>query len=315
MSDEPPIPLDPNFRIQLPNFEGPLDLLLYLIQKHELDIVDLPIAFVTEKYVQYISTMQRLNLDVAGEYLVMAATLAHIKSKTLLPEPPKDPDDPTEEELDPRAELIRRLLEYQKFKNAAEQLGGRGIAGRDVFGRGVHAEEASGPPPLAPVSVFKLIDAFQLIAKRLEKQISLEVTAERITINERIEEILDELAQRKRMSFERLFEGVASTYDLVVTFLALLEMAKSRLVRIYQADPDSPIYLEQRVTTVDPSSLEGGHDAVFSMLPALEEADFAGQNAESELQGGSGASDADAPSDGEGEDFDVEEWLRGQDDE
>ena len=140
MSEEPPIPLDPNFRIHLPNFEGPLDLLLYLIQKHELVIEDLPMAFVTARYVEYIGTMQRL----AGEYLVMAATLTHIKSKSLLPDPPKDPDDPSAEELDPRGELIRRLFEYQKFKNAAEQLGGRGVAGRDVFPRGVVAAEASG---------------------------------------------------------------------------------------------------------------------------------------------------------------------------
>lgn len=304
MSDEPPIPLDPNFRIQLPNFEGPLDLLLYLIQKHELDILDLPIAFVTEKYVQYIGTLQRLNLDVAGEYLVMAATLAHIKSKGLLPEPPKDPDDVAEEDIDPRADLIRRLLEYQKFKYAAEQLGGRGLAGRDVFGRGVHAEEASGPPPLAPVGVFKLIDAFQAIAKRLDKDLSLEVTAERTTINERIEEILDELAVRKRMSFEMLFETVASTYDLVVTFLALLEMAKSRLVRIYQSEPEAPIYLEQRLVPVDGQVDAGAHDPVYSMLPPLEESEIPRQTEAAEADETSGD-----------EEFDVEEWLENADDE
>jgi len=302
MSDEPPIPLDPNFRIQLPNFEGPLDLLLYLIQKHELEITNLPMAFVAERYVDYIGTMQRLNLDVAGEYLVMAATLMHIKSKTLLPEPPKGQDDLDEEDLDPRGDLIRRLLEYQKFKAAAESLGGRGVAGRDVFPRGVNAEEASGPPPLAAISVFKLIDAFQQVAKRLEKDISLEVAAERITINERIEEILDLVNVRKRVSFEQLFEHIATTYDLVVTFLALLEMAKSRLLRVYQADPSEPIYLEQRQVVGEGTAV--GHDAVLSMLPALEAADFSDQTE----PGRDGDEDV-------GEEFDVDEWSDADDDE
>lgn len=303
MSDEPPIPLDPNFRIQLPNFEGPLDLLLYLIQKHELEIANLPIAFVTEKYVEYIGTMQRLNLDVAGEYLVMAATLAHIKSKTLLPEPPKGQDETDLEEIDPRADLIRRLFEYQKFKAAAEQLGGRGVAGRDVFQRGLKAEEASGPPPLAPISVFKLIDAFQQVAKRLEKDISLEVAAERITINERIEEIMDLVAVRRRVSFDQLFEHIATTYDLVVTFLALLEMAKSRLLRIYQADPNEPIYLEQRHAAGD-GAVASGHDPVLSMLPALDASEFTEHT--EPLSDDSSGSD---------EEFDLDEWSSDDDDE
>jgi segregation and condensation protein A len=110
---EAPEALDPNFRIELPNFEGPLDLLLHLIRKHELDILDLPISFITDKYLEYLGLMENLNLDIASEYLVMAATLAHIKSKMLLPRPPDDQEDDVLDELDPRAELIRRLLEYQ----------------------------------------------------------------------------------------------------------------------------------------------------------------------------------------------------------
>lgn len=246
MSNEPPIPLDPNFVISLPNFEGPLDLLLYLVQKHELDVLDLPISFVTEKYIQYLSLMQRLELDVAAEYLVMAATLAHIKSKMLLPEPPKDQESDEDEEGDPRAELIKRLLEYQKYKLAAADLGSRGVAGRDVFLRGVGTEEASGPPPLANVTLFKLVEAFHLIAKRMQSELSMEVSAERITIGERIEQILDALRGFERLSFTQLFEGLASDYDLVVTFLAILEMAKGKQLRVYQSDPDSPIYVSAR---------------------------------------------------------------------
>ena len=140
--------LDPGaaaWSVQLPHFEGPLDLLLHLCQKHELDILDIPIAFVTEKYLEYLAVMQLMQLDVAAEYLVMAATLAHIKSKMLLPAPPpgqEDEADP-EDEIDPREALIKRLLEYQKYKQAGEELAARGVAGRDVFLRGAPVEEAT----------------------------------------------------------------------------------------------------------------------------------------------------------------------------
>jgi len=241
---EAPEALDPNFRIELPNFEGPLDLLLHLIRKHELEILDLPISFITDKYLEYLGLMQNLNLDVASEYLVMAATLAHIKSKTLLPRPPEDQDDDELDEHDPRAELIRRLLEYQKYKTVAADLGDRAIAGRDVFSRGTPPPTADGPAPLAQVSVFKLLDALKKIAERVNATISLEVDAERMSIQERIGGLVDLLRERRRCRFDELFEDVSTSYDLVVTFLALLEMAKMRLASIYQTDHEEPIYLE-----------------------------------------------------------------------
>jgi len=142
------------YRVALPTFEGPLDLLLHLIQKHELDILDIPIAFITEKYVEYIFMMEQVNIDIASEYLVMAATLAHIKSKMLLPTPPEGQDELPEEMEDPRAELVRRLLEYQKYRLAAEQLGSRAVLGRDVFLRGTTEAVDEGPAPLAQASVF-----------------------------------------------------------------------------------------------------------------------------------------------------------------
>src|SRR6187399_1011509 len=128
------------YQVNLPTFEGPLDLLLHLISEHKLDILDIPISFVSQKYVEYILLMQDLNIDLASEYLVMAATLAHIKSKMLLPAPPEGQDDDLGEELDPRAELVRRLLEYQKYKQASEELLSSSVLGRDVFLRGPTAE-------------------------------------------------------------------------------------------------------------------------------------------------------------------------------
>jgi segregation and condensation protein A len=241
---EVPEALDPSFRIELPNFEGPLDLLLHLIRKHELDILDLPISFITDKYLEYLGLMETLNLDIVSEYLLMAATLAHIKSKMLLPRPPEDQDDDDLEELDPRGELIRRLLEYQKYKTVAADLGERAIAGRDVFSRGTPPPAADGLAPLAQVSVFKLLDALKKIAERVNATISLEVDAERMSIQERIGALVELLRERRRCRFDELFEDVSTSYDLVVTFLALLEMAKMRLASIYQTDHGEPIYLE-----------------------------------------------------------------------
>jgi segregation and condensation protein A len=245
---------DQVFRLELGGFEGPLDLLLHLIQSHELDILDLPIAFITEKYLQYLALMRELALDVVSEYLVMAATLAHIKSKMLLPAPPEGQDDDAQEdETDPREELVRRLLEYQKYKAAAEELAGRGLSGRDVFTRGAPAEEAKGDAPLGGMTLFQLLDAFNRVLKRANADFSREITAERITIQDRIQEILDLLQERRRVVFEELFEGYLTTYDLVVTFLAMLEMGKQKLLRLFQTEPCAPIYLESAVSEPESS--------------------------------------------------------------
>lgn len=247
---------DQVFRLELDSFEGPLDLLLHLIQSHELDILDLPIAFITEKYLAYLALMKQLALDVVSEYLVMAATLAHIKSKMLLPAPPADQDeDGLELEGDPREELVRRLLEYQKYKHAAAQLAGRGLAGRDVFPRGAPAEQAKGEAPLGGMTLFHLLDAFNRVLKRANADFSREITAERITIQDRIQEILDVLAERRRIGFDELFEGYLTTYDIVVTFLAMLEMGKQNLLRVYQSEPYAPIYIETAVITTHVSDV------------------------------------------------------------
>ncbi len=292
MTGEPPVPLDPSFRIELAQFEGPLDLLLHLIQKHELEILDLPIAFVTERYVEYINLMEQLDLDIASEYLLMAATLAHIKSKMLLPTPPvgQDEDGLGLDELDPREELIRRLLEYQKYKQAAEQLGARDVMGRDVFARGSDLPEASGPAPLAEITLFQLLDALQKVMTRAKLDLAREVTPERITIQERMTQILERLERGRRCEFDELFEGVRTTYEVIVTFLALLEMAKMRLMRVYQAMPDTPIYLEVAVTAATADDLMRASPITSdASAPAVE----AAPETEAAIGGAGGASEAD----------------------
>lgn len=237
----------PGYRVQLPAFEGPLDLLLHLIQKHELDILDIPIGFVTEKYVEFILLMDEMNIDIASEYLVMAATLAHIKSKMLLPTPPEDQDQLEEDQEDPRAELVRRLLEYQKYRLAAEQLGTRAVLGRDVFVRGTSEAVAEGPAPLASMSVFKLLEAFESILKKVQRTQQHEIDFERISITERINQLADILRAHPSVGFEALFAGARSRADVIVTFLALLEMTRLRMTRISQDSPYAEIHIELAV--------------------------------------------------------------------
>jgi segregation and condensation protein A len=235
------------YEVRLSTFEGPLDLLLHLIQQHELDIMDIPIGFITEKYVEYILLMQELNIDLASEYLVMAATLAHIKSKLLLPTPPSDQEDVDVDVEDPRAELVRRLLEYQKYKLAAEQISERSILGRDVFLRGAPGPAVEGTPPLAPVSLFKLLESFQFVLDRAKKTLDHEIEFERISITDRINQLSDVLRRKRRLSFEELFETDKSRPELIVTFLALLEMTRLRMTRLFQEGPLDPIFVELSV--------------------------------------------------------------------
>lgn len=245
---EPLVGAPGGYSVSLPTFEGPLDLLLHLCQKHELDILDIPIGFVTEKYLEYLAVFTLLDLDLASEYLVMAATLAHIKSKMLLPAPPPGQEDDalSEEEEDPREALIRRLLEYQKYKQAAADLQARGVVGRDVFFRGMPLEEAvhTGIPPLAQVPIFSLVEAFQGVLAKSKIKLSHDVVHERITLTDRINELVDVLRVKRRVQFEDLFTDLSTRFDLVITFLALLEMTKLRMTRLVQEHPLAPIFVE-----------------------------------------------------------------------
>jgi segregation and condensation protein A len=250
------------YRVMLPSFEGPLDLLLHLIEEHELDIFDIPIAFVAAKFVEYVTLMQELNIDVASEYLVMAATLAHIKSKQLLPVVPSDQEDEAEPEIDPRAELVRRLLEYQKYKNVAEQLAGAPVLGRDVFLRGVQGADAEGAAPIAGLSLFRLLDAFQTVLSRVKASVDHQIDLERFSITDRINELSELLKRRHRMAFVDLFEGQSSRGELIITFLALLEMTRLRLTRLFQEGPLAPIEVELAVSDDEPEATEENRDNV-----------------------------------------------------
>lgn len=243
---------DSAYQVRLDVFEGPLDLLLHLVRKHELDVFDIPISFITEKYLEYLDLMSSLNLDVAGEYLLMAATLAHIKSRQLLPSSPSgepgEVDEDGEADGDPREELIRRLLEYQKYRQAADALGGRPVMGRNVWTRGAPQEEALSEnierdvvPPLAEVPVLKLIEALDRVLAGAKIRISHQVTVDRLSVSERINQIADRLEAEGTFTFSSCFRFLReevtieeARHEAVVTFLALLEMAKLGVIRLWQ---------------------------------------------------------------------------------
>jgi segregation and condensation protein A len=276
------------YRVSLPMFEGPLDLLLHLVQKHELDILNIPIAFITERYVEYIQLLDDLNIDLASEYLVMAATLVHIKSRMLLPNAPEDEsgDGTEEDELDPRAELVRRLLEYQKYKLAAEQLGERAILGRDVFPRGSSDEMAGGEAPLEAIASFKLLDAFQAVLERTQKTREHQIDFERFSLSDKIGELSELLRRRRRLVFHEIFRERATRAELIITFLALLEMTRLRLTRLRQEGPLEPIYIE---LTVADDELPPEEELPPDELPPdelpLEAAQTPGEGAAADLDG------------------------------
>lgn len=229
-------------RVQLEIFEGPLDLLLHLIKKNEVSITDIPIATITEQYLATLEVMQTLNLDVAGEFLVMAATLIHIKSRMLLPA--TDAEEDEEEGADPRAELVRRLLEYQRFKDAADQLERREVLTRDVFVRSAAPAEEIPAAGFREVSIFELLTALKRVLDRLPKDVVHEVLLEKITVREKMTLLLDHLRNHGKTLFESLFAEVKSRMEVVVTFLAMLELVKMRAIRIYQEEATGPIQIE-----------------------------------------------------------------------
>jgi segregation and condensation protein A len=222
------------YPVRVEVFEGPLDLLLHLIRKHQVDIYDIPIALITKQYLDYLDLMQEMDLDIAGDFLVMAATLIHIKSRTLLPRPDPAQEEPDE---DPREALVRRLLEHQKFKAAAELLHDREIQRSAQWGRPdqrVEAVVGEAPEPEVEVDLFSLMAAFRQVLDRAKKRPLVYLPSEQIPIEVRIELLLARLSETEACGFEDLFADVQTKAGIVVTFLALLEMIRLKLVRVFQ---------------------------------------------------------------------------------
>ncbi len=240
-------------RIRLQSFEGPLDLLVHLIKKNELNVYDIPIALITEQYLQYLDLMQELNLDVASEFLVMAATLIHIKSRMLLPRP-----DPTQEDQepaeDPRDALVRRLLEHQKFKAAAELLHERETLRSAQWTRPdarVEAIAGDDYEPELEVDLFSLLSAFRLVLQRARERPPLQLPPEQVSIETRIAQLLERLSETEACGFNDFFADAASRADMIVTFLALLEMIRLKLIRVFQAGQMGPIRIYKRARPAD----------------------------------------------------------------
>lgn len=222
------------YKVQLDIFEGPLDLLLHLIKRDEVDIYDIPIADITMQYLEYIDILKDMNLNLAGEFLLMAATLAHIKSRMLLPIESEAGSE--EEGPDPREELVRMLLEYQRYKDAAVELDDRLRLGRDVFVRGAEVAVGDDEPMLMNVSLFDLMDALKSILERTTEESTLELTVDRFSLADKITHVLEVLAETGSVTFVSLFAKGATKGEMIVTFLAILELAKLVLIKIHQTD-------------------------------------------------------------------------------
>jgi segregation and condensation protein A len=232
--------------VKLPVFEGPLDLLLYLIKKEEIDIYDIPIEKITTQYLDYLRLIKMLDLEVAGEFLVVAATLLYIKSRVLLPHDQRPPEDEAEED-DPRWELVRQLVEYKKYKDAAFDLQQCLARQEGIHGRGGSYKPdlaADGSLPFDKVGLFDLLAVFQKVLARAGQNEDLrDIFEDRFTVSDKIRHILAEMTGRSRVVFEALFLEGAGRTEIVVTFLAVLELIRLRQIGVAQESPFSPIEL------------------------------------------------------------------------
>jgi len=241
-----------SYKLKLDIFEGPLDLLLYLIKKDEINIYDIPIAKVTEQYLQYLELMKLLNLDVVGDFLVMAATLIHIKSKMLLPQENVLQE---EEEVDPRDELVRRLLEYKKFKEVANELRQKEVTRQDFFTRVVTtvvSEEGQGEEVYFEASLFDLISAFNQALKEVPKELFYEVIKDEFTVEVKIHDILHMLLNSSMIHLSQLFGGAKSKLEAVATFLAILELIRLKEIIVVQKQLFGEIEVRRNQKNISP---------------------------------------------------------------
>jgi segregation and condensation protein A len=237
------------YRVRLDLFEGPLDLLLHLIKKNEVDVTNIPVATITEQYLAHLDLMRDLSLDVASEYLVMAATLTLLKSRLLLPSAEPDDDD----EPDPRADLVRQLLEYQRYREAAASLAERPWLRRDVFSRDASAEGVPADPNATPavrVTLWELLEAFRGVLKRAQPDPVHQVEAEIVSLRDRISSLLQTLDVARSLTFDSLFGEAPTRGFVIVTFLAVLELAKIGAIEAVQEETLGPILIVLAVEDV-----------------------------------------------------------------
>ncbi len=252
-----------SYEIKIENFEGPLDLLLHLIKKNEMDVYDIQVAEITAQYLAAIDAMKSLNLDVAGEFLLMAATLLHIKSKMLLPV--HEDEDAEDEEIDPRAELVRRLLEYQKYKDAGESLSEMPLLNRDVFARKFQSPElvvGQDGEEMVSVGIFELVGAFQRLLKETSDPYIHEINVDKLTVSDRINSIMTLLSGKENIAFMEIFDEEPDRPMVVVTFLAMLELVRLRLVRLMQNSRCGSIWLYPAVSNDEISPFEMGDETL-----------------------------------------------------
>jgi segregation and condensation protein A len=232
-----------DYEIKLEIFEGPMDLLLHLIRKNKVDIYDIPIALIMGQYLKYLDMMRSLNIDVAGDFLEMAATLAYIKSRMLVPRVGSEEED---EEEDPRLELVRPLLEYVKIKEAAQSLAGSLQLDRDVYVRNIPPEELwgmEGSEEIAEVGLFALVNALHEVLKRAEPGDFMEVSADTMRLKDRISQLMEILSGVSSITFHEIFEGKVRKMEMILTFLAILELVRLQMVRVFQHQPSGIIRL------------------------------------------------------------------------
>ncbi len=225
------------YKINLEIFEGPLDLLLHLIKKNEVDIFDIPIAEIARQYMEYIALFKELNVDLGGEFLVMASTLALIKSKNILPDDPLAETEEEEDEEELKEELVRRLLDYQRYKEVASDLTNRTLLNRDIFARKGPINglvDVGGEEGGISVSMFELFDAFQQVLKNLTEEEIAQIELEEMSVKEKIMELMEKLLEKESFAFHTLFKDVVRRIDLILTFLAILEMARLRIINVFQ---------------------------------------------------------------------------------
>lgn len=234
------------YKISIENiFEGPMDLLVYLIQKNEVEIKDIPIASITDQFIAYLEMMKYLNIDIAGEFLVMAATLALVKSRMMLPLPPREGEDAE----DPRMEIIRPLMEYLALKASASMLSERHILGEDTFVRKPSPDEIQKKTgcseEFVEIGLLELYDAFSKILANSVSAHVVDMSDESLSINEKVEEIMDLLAEKNELFFHELFSGLSTKVEIIITFLAVLEMVKRSFASIFQHLQDGFIHIRK----------------------------------------------------------------------